>query len=225
MRTTVYALLIALLPALTACSGSPPEEELAGAADALADAEYARDCAPEEYRAAERLLQQARDASEAGDYDRARTLALSAREQAERARLTAQANREDCERRLRGDDEDNEPVVADLGVVETDHDLVPVYFDYDGASLDREDRATIEGHARYFTQNDHRIVIEGHCDSNGTDQYNLALGEARARTVAQYLVTLGIDATRIQTISYGEFRPASATDNALNRRAEFRARE
>jgi peptidoglycan-associated lipoprotein len=63
----------------------------------------------------------------------------------------------------------------------------------------------------------------GHCDPT-TDSYNLALGEARARTVKQELTVLGIDPERLPTISYGEFRPVS-NDNNLNRRVEFRPRQ
>jgi peptidoglycan-associated lipoprotein len=219
-------LMLGLAAVTAACGGSPPSQELDAAAAALDNAEYARDCAPEEYRAAERLLQQARAASDAGDYDRARTLAESARVQAERARLTAQANREDCERRLNPPPVvETQPVVPDRGELQLDYDLAPVYFNFDAAGLDNRARETLQGHARYFSRNNYRIIVEGHCDHHGTDEYNLALGEARARTVAQYLVTLGIEPSRIQTISYGEFRPASATDTALNRRAEFRVRQ
>jgi len=70
-----------------------------------------------------------------------------------------------------------------------------------------------------------KIIVEGHCDERGTAEYNMALGERRAQEAKQYLINLGIDASRIETISYGKERPL---DNrsieeawAQNRRAQF----
>jgi peptidoglycan-associated lipoprotein len=69
------------------------------------------------------------------------------------------------------------------------------------------------------------VVIEGHCDERGTIEYNLALGEKRAKAVKDYLVSLGIDRSRLTTISYGKERPLDSRSNefawAQNRRAEF----
>jgi len=69
------------------------------------------------------------------------------------------------------------------------------------------------------------IVIEGNCDERGTNEYNLALGERRAINVKEYMINLGVDATRIRTISYGEERPLFIGQNELdwsqNRRADF----
>ena len=71
-----------------------------------------------------------------------------------------------------------------------------------------------------------QVLIEGHCDERGTDEYNLALGERRALAVRRYLVALGISADRLHTISYGEEKPAVlGSDEAAwskNRRAEFK---
>ena len=69
------------------------------------------------------------------------------------------------------------------------------------------------------------VVIEGHCDERGTEEYNLALGQRRADAVKAYLVSYGIDSARISTLSYGEQRPAAAGSTeaawAKNRRCEF----
>jgi peptidoglycan-associated lipoprotein len=203
------------------CGGAPPVDALQAANDAIQNAELARDCAPEEYRAAERLLEQAQEASDAGDYDRALTLAQAAQEQAERARLTAQANADDCEA-LNAQQEQLDEDRSRIDVrVDTDYDLTPVYFGFDASELSHEARETLNRHARYLLNNDYRIVVQGHCDERGTDQYNLALGDRRARSVASYLMTQGVPPSRISTISFGEFRPVSASDYALNRRAEF----
>lgn len=69
------------------------------------------------------------------------------------------------------------------------------------------------------------LVIEGHCDERGTNEYNMALGDRRARSARDFLVNLGVDASRISTVSYGEEKPASLGKTeeawAKNRRAQF----
>ncbi|MCA9561839.1 MAG: OmpA family protein [Myxococcales bacterium] len=232
MKTTARTLLTVLVTGsllglfASACGGDPPVDALQAAEDAINQAsDVTRNCAPEEFRAAERLFEQAQEANRAGDYDRARLLAESARDQAERARLTAQANADDCEALNPGEDDERNPLGERPTYVDTDYELIPVYFGYDAFNLDERARQTLARHAEYLGQTAYSLVIEGHCDANGTDAYNLALGESRARAVARQLVTLGIPAERLSTISYGEFRPASPHDNALNRRAEFRLRE
>ncbi|HPC85020.1 MAG TPA: peptidoglycan-associated lipoprotein Pal [Smithellaceae bacterium] len=107
-----------------------------------------------------------------------------------------------------------------------DLNLQNVYFDYDKSSIRPDAREILKANAEIFTKNSSaKIVVEGHCDERGTAEYNMALGERRAQEVKQYLVNLGIDASRIETISYGKERPL---DNrsieeawALNRRAQF----
>ena len=72
-----------------------------------------------------------------------------------------------------------------------------------------------------------QVVIEGHCDERGSDEYNLALGESRALAAKNYLVSLGINENRLSVISYGEEKPAVMGSDeeawAQNRRAEFKA--
>ena len=104
--------------------------------------------------------------------------------------------------------------------------LADIYFDYDQARLSDEARATLEKHALWM-QN-HRaakIAIEGHCDERGTTDYNLALGEQRARATRDYLVSLGVAGDRLTTVSYGKERPLDPASNeaawAKNRRAHF----
>ncbi len=101
-----------------------------------------------------------------------------------------------------------------------------VHFDFDKAIVKAEDRPHVEAVASQLKLNsDHAVLIEGHCDERGTEGYNLALGERRALAVREYLANLGIDPTRVRTISYGEARPAiegqTESAYAANRRAEF----
>jgi len=107
-----------------------------------------------------------------------------------------------------------------------DSGLQPVYFDYDRFDLRPDARQALQGNADLIKQAPGvMILIEGHCDERGTQEYNLALGEKRALSVRQYLMNLGISGNQLITISYGKERPADPRSNeeawARNRRAEF----
>jgi peptidoglycan-associated lipoprotein len=98
-----------------------------------------------------------------------------------------------------------------------------VFFGTDRYDLTQEAQAELQKQATWLkTYPQYRFVIEGHCDERGTREYNLALGERRASAVKNYLVALGLDANRMQTISYGKERPAVLGDDeaawAQNRR-------
>jgi peptidoglycan-associated lipoprotein len=83
-----------------------------------------------------------------------------------------------------------------------------VYFDTDQSSVRGDGRGTLDKQAAWLKQYaNYKITIEGKCDERGTREYNLALGERRANSVKQYLVSQGVPAARIQTISYGKERP------------------
>lgn len=98
------------------------------------------------------------------------------------------------------------------------------YFEFDQARLSERDLRVLAMHADYLTDFRNRsVVIEGHCDERGTREYNLALGERRAQAVGRYLTSAGVRASQIDTVSYGEERPADARQGesawAKNRRA------
>ena len=99
-----------------------------------------------------------------------------------------------------------------------------VFFGYDQYDLNAKARATLEKQAALLRKHAAtKILIQGHCDERGTREYNLALGARRASSAKDYLVALGINPSRIQTVSYGEERPAVVGSNetafAQNRRA------
>jgi len=104
---------------------------------------------------------------------------------------------------------------------------VVVYFAYDSAAVGPSEMPKIEtmaNHLKQYTQ--YALTIEGHCDERGSDEYNRALGQQRAIVVRDLLISLGVGADRIETVSYGEDRPVvpNATnegDHQKNRRAEF----
>jgi peptidoglycan-associated lipoprotein len=83
-----------------------------------------------------------------------------------------------------------------------------VHFDYDKSDITDEDRGTLQHQATWLQNYPQiRVTVEGHCDERGTREYNLALGARRANAVKEYLVSLGVPAARIDTISYGKERP------------------
>ncbi len=83
-----------------------------------------------------------------------------------------------------------------------------VFFDYDSSTLDQTDRDTLARQAEWLNQFPNVVLtIEGHCDERGTREYNLALGARRAASVREHLVSLGVSAARVETISYGSERP------------------
>jgi peptidoglycan-associated lipoprotein len=84
------------------------------------------------------------------------------------------------------------------------------FYNYDEATLDDAAQAALNASATWLKGSQgagYSLLIEGHCDERGTEQYNLALGDKRANSAKDYLVTLGVDARRIRTVSYGEERP------------------
>lgn len=101
-----------------------------------------------------------------------------------------------------------------------------VYFDYDSSAIKSEDAAVVDAYAKYLAANPvAKVRIEGHTDERGSREYNIALGERRANTVKDALVTEGVSAAQISVISYGEERPAAeGHDEAAwsqNRRAQI----
>jgi len=111
------------------------------------------------------------------------------------------------------------------------HDaLKDVYFDFDKYDIRPNDARTLDTNAGWLKQNTGQLVlIEGHADERGTNEYNLALGERRAKAAMNYLVSQGVQASRITIISYGEERPVCADKSeacwSQNRRAHFLVKE
>jgi peptidoglycan-associated lipoprotein len=99
-----------------------------------------------------------------------------------------------------------------------------IFFDTDKFNVDAEDQSTLQRQAQWLAQFPNtRVTVEGHADERGTREYNLALGERRANSAKNYLASLGVDSSRVQTVSYGKERPqALGSDEqswAQNRRA------
>ncbi len=104
--------------------------------------------------------------------------------------------------------------------------LEKIYFDFDSFTLSQASRDTLTKNAEVLLKKlSGKIQIEGNCDERGSDEYNLALGEKRAKSAMNYLVTLGVPAERLSVISYGKEKPADPGHDeaawAKNRRDEF----
>jgi len=117
------------------------------------------------------------------------------------------------------------------GNIERVHDAkwdgVVVYFAFDSAAVGPSERPKIEALAKHLADHpDYAVVVEGNCDERGSDEYNRSLGESRALAVRDYLVQLGVQTERLETVSYGKERPvvphaSTETEHQKNRRAEF----
>lgn len=107
-----------------------------------------------------------------------------------------------------------------LASITSDH----ILFDTDRYDVDAEDQAILQSQAQWLARYPGvRITIEGHCDERGTREYNIALGDKRANAAKNYLLSLGVDVSRVSTISYGKERPTALGSDegawAQNRRA------
>ena len=114
---------------------------------------------------------------------------------------------------------DGDAVGSDSGNISG---LSTVFFAYDSSSLSNSTKEQLKQNAEWIqnTSNVSRVELEGHCDSMGSEAYNIGLGLRRAQTVKTFLISLGISEDRFSIVSYGEERPLSE-DNSRNRRVNF----
>jgi len=125
------------------------------------------------------------------------------------------------------DDDDTGGTVAPKRWLDASNNVVAVYFAYDSAAVGPTEMPKIKTLADHMIQNPtYGVVVEGHCDERGSDEYNRALAQQRAIVVRDHLCAQGVAESRVETVSYGEDRPAvpNATDESghqQNRRAEF----
>jgi len=146
------------------------------------------------------------------DADAARRAEMERQRLAEEDRLREEALRDEAMRR--------EQMTSDRFGSED------VYFEFDSSVLTFDSQELLKEKAEWLKNNSGaRTVIEGHCDERGTSEYNLALGDRRAESAKTFLINLGISASRMTTISYGEEKPVDTGDSesayAKNRRAHF----
>lgn len=115
-----------------------------------------------------------------------------------------------------------DPTGSDSGTIAG---LNTIHFPYDQAILDETNKQKLNANAEWIKFRKAIVQIEGHCDSRGSVEYNLALGERRAKAVKAYLVSLGVGADKLRVVSYGEEKPIAQGETeeayAQNRRANF----
>jgi len=215
-KSLVYFLLLVL--AFSLSCAKKPDQELGSAEDALRAAQEAgaEELAPEEYEEAEKLIERARELISQGKYDEARDLLSQAKAKAEEAKSKAEFAKEEknLEELRQGI-----PALSGLGIQD-------IFYDYDRSSITADARSVLDGNGSILKNNPNvNVVIEGYCDTRGTDEYNLALGQRRAESAKNYLVRQGISALRIQAVSRGETSQwaEGASEGAYqqNRRAHF----
>lgn len=122
-----------------------------------------------------------------------------------------------------------EPVVKEEPAPAAEEAVQPfetIYFDFDSYVLRKDARDLLAKNAQWMMKNPaSKVRLEGHCDERGSDEYNLALGEKRAKAALSYLLTLGVSQENLSTISYGKEKPADQGHDeaawAKNRRVEF----
>jgi len=113
-----------------------------------------------------------------------------------------------------------------LDQINREKPLGTVYFDYDRALVREDAKPVLDANASWLKKfRTAKVLVEGHCDERGTEEYNLALGEKRAKSAQDYLLSLGIASDRIKIISYGKSQPIDPGHNEaawqMNRRAQF----
>jgi len=219
--------VLALAVLVAGCPKQIPQPEIDAAEQAMVDIESTKDCAPETYQAAKTMMERARALLKEERYEEAKTALIAAKRLAEKAQKECDEKRKAEEEAARKQPEP-EPVAKE---VEIEKDagpdrMVTVYFGFNEATLTDESRTALNNNADYLRNHEgQRVQIEGHCDSRGSTEYNLALGERRAMAVRKYLVKLGVNPTRLEIISYGEERPVDPGQSedawSQNRRAEF----
>ena len=132
------------------------------------------------------------------------------------------------------DSTDTRGTVQDSGAIQSDPFNDPsnplskrvVYFDFDSSEIKSDDREVIMAHAQYLLSNpNEKIVLEGHADERGTREYNIALGERRAKAVSQLMVLQGVAQSQLDVVSFGEERPVALGHDesawSVNRRVEI----
>jgi peptidoglycan-associated lipoprotein len=217
---------------LAACPKPTADLELDAARKAIDEARKrkAGDCetSKPQYQAAEAAIAEAAKLAEEGNIDDAKARALEAQTLAEQASAAAKpgcGEKKPAEEDPAVQERDDENAAAGMamnleGLIET------IYFDYNDASIREDSKQVLSKVADALSKSGSvQVEIEGHCDVRGSTEYNLHLGERRARAVEKYLTTAGVSPKQIQIISYGEERPVdlgdSETAHQKNRRAEL----
>ncbi len=232
IRTCAFLFSLCMLSVfLWACPKATADVELDAAERAIQEArdQKAPACAKKTYQAAETALRQARKLADVGAVDQAKQKAKEAEALAARAGEAATPGCEQVDKAPAPAPNPTPPVPTTdaSGGLSLESVIDTIYFDYNDASLRADSKVLLSKVAEVLTERPEvAIEIEGHCDVRGSTEYNLHLGERRARSVQKYLTSQGANARQIHIISYGEERPVDLSleeaAHQRNRRAELR---
>ena len=217
-----FCLVVTLLVAV-GC-GSNLDKEMADAEAALQAAKDAGAEGLPEYQAAEELIERAKEMMAAGNKDAARQLLEEARFKA----IEAEGKAKNQAYASSVDVETMEESLQSLSPAGSSYGLVDIFFDFDQSAIRFDAKPVLDQNASIIRGNANKfqvVVVEGYCDIRGTEEYNLALGQRRADSTANYLIGLGVSPSMVQAISRGETEQFAAGtseyDYQQNRRAHF----
>ena len=216
----VLVVSMAMWVLATGCRCKYPQEEMDAARNSIADAKAADapKYASEEFKSAEDMLARAETQANENECDEAKASAIETVRLAEIAKELALKRK--AEEMAPPPPPPPPPEVKKLPL------LRAVYFDFDKFNIRSDQRSMLEANGKALMENaEYSVIIEGHCDERGTNEYNLALGQRRADSAKNFLIGMGVSPSRMTTISYGEERPADPGHNeeawAKNRKADF----
>jgi len=231
-------LVLALILAVSC--GKDAKKAIDAAQTAVDDAKSAGadQYAPDEYKSAEDYLTKAREQYDQRDYKPSKASALAAKDQADLAKKRAEDRKAEEEKGGIGaaEQKPGQPTEAynvsslseqQLAIEDqAKAALTDAHFGFDSSELSEENKQVLVDNSKWLEQHPEvKLTIEGHCDERGSTEYNLALGERRAKAVRDYLVSLGIDHARLNILSFGESMPLDPghTEDAWakNRRVHF----
>ena len=235
IRLISISIITLLIFTFFAGCSDPPTEELDAAEKALLDARGSSDCAQEQYAAALKMLEEAKQLAADEEYDAAKLKAEAARNLAEKAKQDGLADWDECQRRKAQANMIKNPPKEETKTTpkitkEDDYELQTVYFQFNSTELAEDSKTALGDNSSWIKRNSGLlVVVEGHCDERGSTEFNLALGERRAVSVKKYMVRMGVDPNKLAVVSFGEEKPLSygrgETDYRKNRRVEFSVRK
>lgn len=232
IKMSLKLLLLVFVAHLSACSSARPAKDELSKTMSLLESVRKLGCAHDSLTLAEESYAKAQRLFDEKKYEEARTQASAARDLAKEA--SDASGGKPCEAPPPPEPEkvDVELPTDDDSAVEPFEsmdapELKTIYFGFDSSSLSEASISTIEENLVWIREHrDRRIIVEGHCDSRGTLEYNLALSDRRAGAVVGYLKSAGIESNRLEPVGLGSDQPASYRQDSegyrLNRRAEFK---
>lgn len=222
LLTISFSLLL-----ITGCAKDQvkPDEGIAGDKAAAADTSSASQTAAQQKLAAEKAAQEAAAQKAAQEAAAQRAAQEAAAQKAAQEAAAQKAAQEKAAQELQQQQSATQSSTS-TAAGSADSPLQRIHFDFDSYVLTQPSRDILYNNADYLLKKyQGKIKLEGYCDERGTDEYNLALGENRAKSAMNYLITLGVPAEQLSIISYGEERPLDSGHNedawAKNRRVEF----